>query len=191
VYQQASAERSELWERDPENRYYWRMNRRRLDFESLRDALLSASGQLDASRLGGPSASITDDRPSLRRTLYAFTDRQNLPGLFRVFDVALPDTHAPKRFQTTVPQQALFLMNSPFVLRLADQLASSCPLDPASPAGGIVALYRQVLARDPTSSELQQAEGFVRATAATGAHDRAGSQLAHVLLICNEFLFLD
>ena len=47
--------------------------------------------------------------------MYGLIDRTNLPGTFRVFDMASPDTHSPRRFQTTVPQQALFLLNSPFV----------------------------------------------------------------------------
>ena len=59
-----------------------------------------------------------------RRTIYGFIDRQNLPGLFRTFDFASPDTHAPQRYSTTVPQQALFLMNSPFAVQQAKAVAA-------------------------------------------------------------------
>ena len=99
------------------------MNRKRLDFEALRDALLAASGQLDRS-LGGPAVELTKAPWPQRRTLYGLIDRQNLPNLFRTFDFASPDTHSPQRFTTTVPQQALFLMNSPFLRDQVRSLAS-------------------------------------------------------------------
>ena len=81
---------------DPENRLLWKMNRRRLDFESLRDAILSVSGKLDA-KVGGPSVALDAAPYTTRRTLYAFIDRQNLPGVFRTFDFASPDAHLPQR----------------------------------------------------------------------------------------------
>jgi hypothetical protein len=96
------------------------MNRRRLDFEALRDTLLAAGGNLDLT-VGGRAVEITGNDPAARRTVYGFIDRQNLPGLFRTFDLANPDTTSPQWFATTVPQQALYLMNSPFVLRQAQR----------------------------------------------------------------------
>ena len=60
---------------------------------------------------------------SKRRTIYGLIDAQNLPGVLRTFDFATPDTHSPKRFVTTVPQQALYLMNNPFVVEQAKRLA--------------------------------------------------------------------
>ena len=92
----------------------------------MRDALLAVSGQLDRS-VGGESVKIEGDAPSRRRTLYAFIDRQNLPGIFRTFDFASPDTHSPQRTQTTVPQQALFLMNNRFALDAAIALVERLP----------------------------------------------------------------
>ena len=97
------------------------MNRQRLEFESMRDTLLSVAGTLDAT-MGGQSVDITSEPYSTRRTIYGFVDRQNLPNLFRAFDFASPDTTSSRRFFTTVPQQALFLMNSPFVVELAQKL---------------------------------------------------------------------
>ena len=99
---------------DPENRLLGRMNRRRLEFESLRDSLLAVSGRLDPKE-GGRAVELTTAPFTGRRTVYGFIDRQNLPGLFRTFDFANPDASNPQRYDTTVPQQALFLMNSPFV----------------------------------------------------------------------------
>ena len=99
---------------DPENRFVWRINPQRLDFEAMRDSLLAVSGKLDAA-LGGRAVDITDRTVRAARTVYGFIDRQNLPGIFRTFDFASPDATSPQRFVTTVPQQALFMMNSPFV----------------------------------------------------------------------------
>ena len=108
---------------DPENRLYWRMNRRRLEFESLRDSLLAVSGQLDERMGGRPVESFVQPGEG-RRTVYNLIDRQDLPNLLRVFDFASPDQSQAKRPETTVPQQALFLMNSPFVLQQAQHLAT-------------------------------------------------------------------
>src|SRR5258708_35420364 len=99
------------------------MNRPRLESEPLRDSLLFAAGQLDEAP-GGPAVDLFKSPLSRRRTLYGFIDRQNLPGTLRTFDFASPDAHAPQRFSTTVPQQALFLLNSPFVQEQAKALAA-------------------------------------------------------------------
>src|SRR2546423_13347119 len=74
--------------------------------------------------MGGPSVSLTDAPFSTRRSVYGFIERQNLPAFFRTFDFANPNTHTPERPQTTAPQQALFLMNSPFAIEQATYLAS-------------------------------------------------------------------
>ncbi len=87
----------------------------------MRDSLLAVAGHLEDKLYGAP-VDITTSPYSRRRTLYAFIDRQNLPGLFRNFDFASPDATNPQRFQTTVPQQALFLLNSPFAQEQAKAL---------------------------------------------------------------------
>src|SRR5207248_692920 len=109
TYQQASTGPAELYGLDPDNRLLARQNRRRLDFESMRDSVLSAAGRLDPA-LGGRSVDLFKAPFSTRRTVYGFIDRQNLPGTMRAFDMASPDQHSPQRFQTTVPTQSLFLM---------------------------------------------------------------------------------
>ena len=91
---------------DPENNLYSHMNRQRLDFEAARDTLLALGGKLD-SKLGGLPVDIETEPFSMRRTVYALIDRQNLPGVFRTFDFSNPDTSSQQRFHTTVPQQAL------------------------------------------------------------------------------------
>src|SRR3954452_4940725 len=99
------------------------MTRERLDFESMRDSLLAVSGQL-YSKLGGTSEELFKAPYSKRRSVYGFIDRQFLPGAFRVFDFANPDMHSPQRSETTVPQQALFFMNAPFVVEQGRSLAA-------------------------------------------------------------------
>ena len=118
TYQQSSEDRPDARAKDPENLLVWRMNRRRMDLEALRDSLLFVAGQLDET-IGGPAVNIVTAPFSKRRTVYGLIERQNLPAFFRTFDFATPDGHSPQRFTTTVPQQALFLMNSPFVIEQA------------------------------------------------------------------------
>src|SRR4029434_118724 len=121
TWQQGSDIRADAAEKDPENRLLWRQNRKRLDFEATRDSLLVSAGQLD-SKIGGKSVDIVSAPYSKRRAVYASIDRQNLPGLFRTFDFPSPDVSNPQRFVTTVPQQALFMLNSPFVVEQARAL---------------------------------------------------------------------
>ncbi|MCC7087314.1 MAG: DUF1553 domain-containing protein, partial [Pirellulales bacterium] len=133
-------------------------NRRRLDFESLRDRLLAAAGQLD-QQIGGPSENITAANGGNRRTLYAQIDRQNLPNIFRTFDFASPDAHTPERPQTLVPQQALFLMNDQLVARVTQGILQNT--NDENSQERIAKLYRKVLGRGPTHEELDQAEIFL------------------------------
>lgn len=161
TWRQSSARRPELETTDPDNRLLARRIPMRLDFEAHRDAILSVSGRLDHT-VGGESVNITTRPFSTRRTVYARIDRQNLPGVFRSFDFASPDTHAPRRYETTVPQQALFQMNSPFVLNMAQATAAAAIDDTADdPAPRVVRLYRRILFRDPTDAEVAAAVEFV------------------------------
>jgi hypothetical protein len=189
AYRQSSAIRSDLALTDPENRLVWRQNRRRLDLESLRDAILSVSEQLDPAMFG-PSVDITTPPFARRRTVYAYVDRQNLPSLFRTFDFASPDTHSPQRLETTTPQQSLFLMNHPFVLQQSEQLCKS--LQSVGDSEKITALYRGVLARNPSDDELRLAINYVLA-AQKGElfpQQNAWEKFAQVLLLTNEFQFV-
>lgn len=167
TYQQRSDNNPAYLERDPQNRLLWKFNRRRLDFESMRDALLAVSGRLDVS-VGGRPVAITEPPFPPRRTVYGFIDRQNLDGVYRTFDFASPDASSPRRFVTTVPQQALFLMNSPFVVEQARSLAAQVEAASSDPRTKIQALYRRVYGRDPESSELALGEQFVRRHAELG-----------------------
>jgi hypothetical protein len=169
VYQQSSDDNPAARKTDPENALYWRMNRRRLEFEAMRDSLLFASGKLDLT-VGGPSVELTTQPFTTRRAVYGFVDRQNLPNLFRTFDFASPDTTSPQRFSTTVPQQALFLMNSPFVVDQARQLALRAGVTASKPAAEkIRQLYRLAYGRDAAPDEVTMALRFLKAAEGLGA----------------------
>jgi len=151
---------------DPGNTLLWRMNRQRLDFEALRDSLLWVSGKLDGD-IGGQPVPMFEETATPRRTLYGFIDRQNLPGLLRAFDFASPDTTAPLRFQTTTPQQALFLMNSAFLAdRARDFTGRADVLSLAKPADRIRRLYQLAYQRDPSTEEIRLGLDFVSRPAA-------------------------
>jgi hypothetical protein len=173
VYQQSAEVSPEAKRLDSENTLLSHMNRQRIGFEALRDSMLAVSGKLDAT-VGGKSVDITKQPFTGRRTIYGSIDRQNLPGMFRSFDFASPDTHTPQRFQTTVPQQALYLMNSPFAAEQARALAKR--VEPVtSPEGKVQALYRIAFARNPSKDESRLGVDFVRAMESAPAEAAAAN----------------
>ena len=165
--------------RDPTNEFYWRANRRRLDFEQMRDTLLAVSGQLDDSMYGRP-ALITDEG-NLRRTVYSFVERQNIPAIVQTFDFANADTSTARRAMTMVPQQALFAMNSPFMLARASQLAKRVATSDVPEQ--VLQLFMLVLGRQPSPSELDQCLQF--------RHTGSIEHLSQVMLMSNELMFID
>jgi hypothetical protein len=188
VYQQASFDRPACREVDPDNALLWRFQRRRLDFEAMRDTMLSVSGRLDATMFGRP-VDVAGDPKNTRRTVYGLVDRQSLPGLYRAFDFASPDQSAERRPMTTVPQQALFGLNSPFMVEQAKALAARAAVM-GTPEQRVAALYRLVLARAPSAGEVQAALRFVEGSK-TGSQLDAWQQYAQVLLLTNEMMFVD
>jgi Protein of unknown function (DUF1553) len=183
---------------DPDNRFLWKMNRRRLDFEAQRDALLAVSGRLD-SAIGGKSVELTSEPFNRRRTIYGAIDRQNLPGLLRTFDFPNPDSTSPQRYETTVPQQALFMMNGPFVIDQVRQLMQRPEVQsPKDPEARIKALYRVVFSRPPEPEEISLGLRFLDSQASVKSEASPPSnplspweKYAQVLLMTNEFLFVD
>ncbi|MFM9118073.1 MAG: DUF1549 and DUF1553 domain-containing protein, partial [Planctomycetota bacterium] len=194
TYRQSSDDRAESRAADPENALYWRMNRRRLEFEVLRDAMLAAAGTLDHALFGRP-VELTQSPATRRRAIYGYVDRQDLPNLFRVFDFASPDQTNERRPRTTVPQQSLFLMNSPFLLEQARALAGRPEVQGQSrPEQRIQALYRVVFAREPAADELELGKQFITA-AEQGMNPEVKldpwQQYAQLLLLTNEVCFVD
>jgi len=191
TYQQSCDANPRVEAVDPDNRLFSRMNRQRLDFEALRDTLLAVSGKLDTS-VGGLPVDIEHEPFPTRRTIYALIERQNLPGLFRTFDFANPDTSSQSRFHTTVPQQALFLMNSPFVIEQAHALVQRPDVSRvATPAEKVTALYRVAFQRLPSRQELQLGAEFIAAHPPTGTSVSSLEKYAQVLLLSNELAFAD
>jgi mono/diheme cytochrome c family protein len=171
VYRQSSEEplegRSEARGVDPENSLLWRFGSRRMTLEEMRDSVLEATGGLD-ERFLGRSVPIVGEKASNRRAVYAYVDRQNLESFFRTFDFANPNTSAPLRFVTTVPQQALFLLNSPFVIDRCRSVANQMASDSSTSLEHQVDdLYWMILRRPATAEEIARSVEFILAESGT------------------------
>ena len=189
TWRQASAGHPDYSIRDPENRLLWRANRRRLEFEALRDSLLFVAGQLETDFGGESVRMFRDPEGGSRRSVYGYIDRQDLPNLLRVFDFAGPDQSAAKRASTTVPQQALFMLNSRFVLRLARDLVAS--ISAADDERFISVAYQRLFSRSPTPDERRIAIEFLASEVDSQAKLSSREQLAQLLLLTNEFCHVD
>ncbi len=133
TYRLASGRHAGNEQIDGANRFYWRSDRRRIDAEGIRDAILSVSGDLDAT-LGGPSLSLRDEENN-RRTIYGEVSRFQVDEFLQTFDFPNPSLSAERRFVTSVPGQSLYFMNSPFVRRQAERFAKRL-LDETRPSDG-------------------------------------------------------
>jgi len=166
TYRQSSFSSHDYSQTDPDNRLLWRANRKRLDFESMRDAMLAASGQIDLT-VGGRSVPLSDEPFTTRRTLYGYINRVDLDPLFKTFDFPSPEASAPERTTTTVPQQALFAMNHPFVVEqsraLIADVAKSAGVDPDE---RVQTIYRRLFGRAAEAHEVSMARAFVDGAAA-------------------------
>lgn len=143
---------------DPENRLLWRMNPRKLSIEQYRDTLLTVSGQLDKTS-GGMGSELFGKR----RSIYLSIDRRYLPNVFSVFDMANPDLHSAQRTETTIPQQALFALNHPFVIERAKDLAAKVAAQQPKPEQAS-AVFSMVLGREPSSNESEALKAFLQST---------------------------
>ena len=208
TYQQSSDSNPSHYAADPDNRFYWRMTRRRLDVEAWRDAMLFVCGLLDP-RLGGPPTPLSDAGNN-RRTLYGSIDRYEVDDMLRLNDFPDAFTHSPNREPTTTAIQQLVVLNSPFLERLAAALAAriSAPLtakaSPAAASTGSVPeaqacvhdkihrAYLLLFGREPSEREIKIGETFLSG----GQTDQQPlpelwQQYAQALLGSNEFLFID
>lgn len=186
-------------EKDPGNRFLWRMNPRRLQAEEIRDAILFVSGELDLHQGGPPVKASTP-----RRTLYTQQRRNTREVLMDVFDLPLGIRSTAKRHVTTTPSQALLLLNSSWSNTMARQLAGTVRNQTDLDLEQKVALiYSKVFSREPSHSEIDQAlvflekqKGIIKAGPTVQAEtsdpeEKAFSDLAHALLNSNEFLYID
>jgi len=185
TFQQSCSTAETVISKDPDNRWYGRMNRRQHDIEAWRDSMLQVTGLLDSSIGGKPSLlSNTDNN---RRTLYATIKRRELDEVLKMFGFPEPTAHSPKRDEMNTPLQQLYSLNSDFIWRCADHFASSYTVKETKDFKPIVAeLYRKVYAREATPLEYGVAIDYLEKSGSDGLR-----RYIHALLISNEFAFLD
>jgi len=147
---------------DAGNKYLWRSNLRRLDFESIRDALIMLTGKMD-STVGGRPVNITDEPLSYRRSIYGYIDREHLSDLQAQFDFSDPDMPNSRRNSTIVPQQALFFMNNPLSVEVARAVVARPEVANAiNDDARITTMYRIMFQRTPKSDEARMAKEFIK-----------------------------
>jgi hypothetical protein len=150
VYQLGTGDDKTNFAKDSGNRFYWRVDRKRLDAEQLRDSVLLISGNLDPA-MGGPSEDLT---PAFtRRTVYGKVSRYKLDQYLQLFDFPTPNISAEKRFTTTVPLQRLFLMNSDFMQVEAEEMVKRIAGEPDNRAR-IRKAYSLIYGRAPSEKEI-------------------------------------
>ena len=189
TYRQSSAANAGAMEQDGDNVWLWRMPRRRLDVESWRDGLLAVTGVLER-KVGGAPGDLAD-AGFVRRTLYGKISRHNLNSLLRLFDFPDPNISSAKRTQTTVPLQQLFVLNSEFMIRRAQELARRLAGEGADDRERILRAYALLYGREASEDELAAGLEFLRSPVETGSRLNAWEQYAQVLLAGNEFTFID
>jgi hypothetical protein len=212
TYQLASSDDPANEAADPGNRWYWRFDRRRLDAEAIRDALLAVSGRLDRRRPGGHSfppiaawawtqhSPFKDVYPSRHRSVYLMTQRFQRHPYLALFDGPDTNTSTEMRTSSTVPLQALFMMNDPFMVEQADGLARRLLEGPGDSERRIERAYLLALGRAPDPDEIargvrylqEYGEQLGRAGApAERIELEAWTSYARVLLSANEFVYVD
>jgi cytochrome c553 len=186
VYQESSASNPRYADSDPDNKLLWRYNLHRLDFEEIHDSLLQIAGTLDLSQVGGRSVQLGSADFAKRRAIYTYIDRRNPPELFTQFDFPNPGVPSGRRFVTSVPQQALFLMNSPLVIETARKLTHRPEFtDLSSDEERVASLFEAVYQRLPTPAETKLCLHYVEtipsaaANAVPGGGQRVGDNALH------------
>jgi hypothetical protein len=193
---------------DSENRLLWRMNRRRLEGESLRDAMLSVSGQLNP-KAGGPSiypdlpdeikksaknwptSAKAEDRN--RRSVYVAVRRNLRYPLLALFDAPDANETCARRFATTTAPQALMLLNDDLIVGIARQFADHVSsIAGKEPAAVVRTAFKMAVGREPNSEERTAMLQFLeRRLQTSGETTDAVTDFCHAILNLNEFLFVD
>ena len=193
AYQRSHAANAENMKLDPENQYLWHFQTRRLDAELIRDSLLAIGGNLDLTMYG---PSILDNTP--RRSIYLRVKRSELLPIMTMFDAPEPTQSIGERVSTTVPTQALALMNSPFVRQQAEKLAARIrPTNEVPLPTAVDRAYQTAFSRLPSDTERSRMLSFIETQAAAIGGDaneatrKALVEFCHVLLCLNEFVYVD
>ena len=180
---------------DPENRLIWRANRKRLTAESIRDSILSVSGQLSMQQ-GGPTIRKFSQYDwgyefnTIRRSVYVPLFRNTLLEVFETFDVANPNVVSGRRSETILPTQALYLMNSPFVNAEAERAGERIIRSGTTDAERVRLVYRLALGREPSAVEADVVMKFIEESKA-GEKSGAWAALVHSLFGSVDFRHLD
>ena len=184
AYAQSSVASPKAREVDGDNVFLCHANRRRLEIEAWRDAMLAVTGELDP-KLGGPSADLSSS-DNRRRTLYAQISRHKLDGLLRQFDFPDPNLTSDRRTISTVPLQGLFVLNSDFMAKRAEALAARLAKDGKEDESRIRRAFLLLYGRPAGDDEVAMGVEFLKEAGSSG-----WSQYAQVLIGANEFLFVD
>jgi hypothetical protein len=188
TYQLSSERHYKNEELDADNLFRWRFDRRRLDVESLRDALLAISGKLDPT-MGGPTFDLKTNTP--RRTVYASISRHQLDGMLRIFDFPDANVSAASRTETTVPQQQLFVLNSDFIIEQAKAFAKRVTVEDHDLSGQVNFAYRLAFGRLPSDDERRLAEAYLGKENEKDDKLSRWEQYCQALLASNELMYLD
>jgi mono/diheme cytochrome c family protein len=176
VYQEASTAAPQYAETDPDNKLQWRYNVRQLDFEQMHDSILAIAGTIDLT-MGGRPVPIGSEGFATRRAVYAFIDRRNPAEILTQFNFPNPSVPTGKRFLTQVPQQQLFLMNSPLVIETARKLTHTQEfMDQTTDELRVASLYISVFQRPPTPDEIKLCLRYVEANPGGTATEVAGTE---------------
>ena len=189
TYQQSSLSDPTKIAADPNNRWLSRMNRRRLDFEAWRDAMLAASGVLDLT-VGGPSLNL-EDAGNHRRTLYSTVHRRDMSTTLQIHDFPDPNQHSPQRLATTTPLQGLYALNGPLLAQQARLLLERLQREhPDNDPARVDRAYQLLFSHSPTESQRRLAERFLSEDQSDSTDER-WEQYLHVLLASNQLQFVD
>jgi len=189
AWRQSSAPSPQKSGIDPDNQWLWRFTPRRLEAEIVRDSILSAAGQLDATMFG-PG---TLDESHRRRGIYFMMKRSRLVPMMQIFDQPEPLTSQGSRPATTIAPQALFFINNPQVVKWSAALAGRIATD--SPEMAVRKVYQNTLGREPGAAELAESRAFLEAQAASYQGAKNGPQLAladlcQIMFGLNEFIYI-
>ena len=193
AYQQSSFVEPEQIEKDTQNLFYSRANRRHLSVEELRDSIAAVAGTLDRTLYGHP-VHLWEGGSSVRRTIYGFINRFNLDPTLRAFDFPTPMQTQPGREESVVATQALFSMNSEFV---SDQVVQMTEREEfkneETSEGKTRLLFQFILQRNPTPPEIAKVHRFLELQDRFDERDQRldWPLVAQSLLMSNEFQYLD
>jgi hypothetical protein len=181
AFQRSSTASEDAARIDPLNTLLSHASVRRLEAESIRDALLSISGKLDLTQYG---PSVTQNIP--RRSIYLLQKRNSLPPLLTTFDAPKPFTTLGRRDSTTVPAQSLTLLNDPSIIQLAKQWGESVRQTVPGLEPQIQGMFESAFGRPPAVEELERSQDFLK----TLGSETDLAPLAHALFNLKEFIYL-